>query len=71
MVVDGRAELWVADERVALTTGQSVVAPAGLKHGFKNTGSTTLHVRASLASPIFEAWFDGETEVRRRWLSQC
>jgi hypothetical protein len=25
-------------------------------------------VRATLAAPVFEAWFDGEAEARRRWL---
>ena len=69
-VLGGTAELWVAGERAALTTGQSVVVPAGIMHGFKNTGSATLHVRATLAAPIFEARFEGETGVRRRWLPQ-
>jgi mannose-6-phosphate isomerase-like protein (cupin superfamily) len=67
-VLDGNAELWLDGERAMLTAGQSVVVPAGRKHGFRNTGPTTLHVRATLAAPIFEAWFDGETEARRRWL---
>ena len=67
-VVDGTAEVWLDAERAALTTGQSVVVPAGRRHGFRNTGPATLHVRATLAAPIFEAWFDGEAEARRRWL---
>jgi mannose-6-phosphate isomerase-like protein (cupin superfamily) len=67
-VLDGQAELWIDEERAMLTAGQSVVVPAGRKHGFRNTGSTTLHVRATLAAPIFEAWFEGEVEVRQRWL---
>jgi quercetin dioxygenase-like cupin family protein len=67
-VLDGEAELWLDGERATLTTGQSVVVPAGRKHGFRNTGPATLHVRATLAAPVFEAWFDGETEARRRWL---
>jgi quercetin dioxygenase-like cupin family protein len=69
-VLDGTAELWLDGERATLTTGQSVVVPAGRKHGFRNSGPTTLHVRATLAAPIFEAWFHGETEARRRWLPQ-
>jgi quercetin dioxygenase-like cupin family protein len=67
-VLDGTAEVWLDEERAALTTGQSVVVPAGRKHGFRNTGPTTLHVRATLAAPIFEAWFEGEAEARQRWL---
>ena len=50
-VLDGEAELWLDEERATLTTGQSVVVPAGRKHGFRNTGPATLHVRATLAAP--------------------
>jgi quercetin dioxygenase-like cupin family protein len=69
-VLDGTAELWLDEVRATLTAGQSVVVPAGRKHGFRNIGPATLHVRAVLAAAIFEAWFDGETEARRRWLPQ-
>ena len=67
-VVDGTAEVWLDAERATLTAGQSVVVPAGRRHGFRNTGPATLHVRATLAAPVFEAWFDGEAAARRRWL---
>ena len=67
-VLDGTAEVWLDVERATLAAGQSVVVPAGRKHGFRNTGPATLHVRATLAAPVFEAWFDGEAEARRRWL---
>ncbi len=67
-VLDGKAELWLDGERAMLTAGQSVVVPAGRKHGFRNTGPAALHVRATLAAPVFEAWFDGDAEARRRWL---
>ena len=67
-VVEGTAEVWLDGERAKLAAGQSVVMPAGRKHGFRNTGPATLHVRATLAAPVFEAWFDGEAEARRRWL---
>jgi mannose-6-phosphate isomerase-like protein (cupin superfamily) len=68
-VLDGKAEIWIGDERATLTAGQSMIVPAGHRHGFQNVGQTTLHVHATLAAPIFEASFDGQTEVRRRWLS--
>ncbi len=69
-VVEGEAEVWLDEERATLAAGQSVIVPAGRKHGFRNTGPATLHVRATLAAPVFEAWFDGEAEARRRWLPQ-
>jgi mannose-6-phosphate isomerase-like protein (cupin superfamily) len=67
-VQDGRAEVWVGDEKATLTGGQSVLVPAGSKHGFRNVGDGTLHVRATLAAPIFEAAFDDKREASWRWL---
>ena len=67
-VMDGTAEVWVEDETAEVKAGQSVVIPAGRKHGFQNTGTTTLHVMATLASPMFEASFDAAGEISRRWL---
>jgi quercetin dioxygenase-like cupin family protein len=67
-VLDGEAEFWLEDERTNLTKGQSVLVPAGRKHGFRNTSTRTLHVQATLAAPIFEASFDDQKEVSRRWV---
>ena len=67
-VLTGQAEVWVEGECQAFTAGQSVVVPAGRKHGFRNTGSSTLHVLATLAAPIFEASFDDSNEISRRWV---
>jgi hypothetical protein len=36
-------------------------------HGFRNSGTTTLHVHAVLASPVFEATMEGTADVTRRW----
>lgn len=67
-VLDGTAEVWVGDERATLSGGQTVIIAAGAPHGFRNTATTTLHVLATLASPIFEAAFDDAREVPRRWV---
>ncbi len=67
-VMAGEAEVWVEDETVSVTAGHSVVVPAGRKHGFRNSGTGTLHVMATLASPMFEASFDAAGEVSRRWV---
>ena len=69
-VIAGAADVWVEDEHAALTSGQSVIIPAGHRHGFKNTGSDLLHVMATLAAPIFEATYDDGTEQSRRWLPE-
>jgi quercetin dioxygenase-like cupin family protein len=67
-VLAGQAEVWLGDERTTLTAGQSVILPAGYRHGFRNLTETTLHVEATLAAPMFEAAFDDLRETGRRWL---
>jgi len=66
-VVAGSAEIWCDEARARLGAGQSMVVQAGVRHGFTNFGQTTLHVRATLAAPIFEAWFEGQADPTRRW----
>src|ERR1700685_2893253 len=66
-VREGEAEMWIDDERVTITAGQSLIVPAGRLHGFRNSGSVTLHLHAVLASPTFEALPEGATEMVRRW----
>jgi quercetin dioxygenase-like cupin family protein len=67
-VLSGKAEVWTGDERVTLSDGQLVIVQAGRKHGFSNTGSDVLHIRSTLASPVFEAAYDDKRETPRRWL---
>lgn len=66
-VVSGEAEIWVDDKAAVLIGGQTLLVPAGCRHGFRNTGSGTLHMHAVLASSIFEAAYDDRGLVRR-WL---
>ena len=67
-VLEGDAEIWIEAEKANLHAGQSMIVPAGRKHGFRNIGAGTLHVQATLAAPIFEASFDDSREVSRRWV---
>ena len=67
-VLQGQAERWVENETVSVAAGQSVIVPAGRKHGFRNSGGGTLHVLATLAAPTFEASFDAQSEISRRWV---
>jgi mannose-6-phosphate isomerase-like protein (cupin superfamily) len=66
-VREGEAEMWIDDARVIVTAGQSLIVPAGRKHGFRNCGATMLHTHAVLASPVFEAMPEGAAEMTRRW----
>jgi quercetin dioxygenase-like cupin family protein len=67
-VLEGEAEMWVEDAKAVLTAGQSLIVPAGRVHGFLNIEAATLHMRAVLASPVFEAVFAGSNAPVRRWL---
>ena len=67
-VCAGEAEMWIEDRRFAVKAGQSLIVPAGRLHGFRNCGTSTLHVHATLASPIFEALPEGAIETVRRWV---
>lgn len=67
-VIAGEAEMWVGEDHVVLSSGQSLIVPAGSRHGFRNVGQTTLHLQAVLASPILETTFDGSVAPMQRWL---
>jgi mannose-6-phosphate isomerase-like protein (cupin superfamily) len=67
-VLEGQAEIWIENEREAVSAGQSVIVPAGRHHGFRNTGAATLHVQSTIAAPIFEASYQDRNEVSRRWV---
>ena len=66
-VLEGEAEMWLDDLRAIVTAGQSLIVPAGRHHGFRNSGTAKLHLHAVLASAVFEAMPDAETEIVRRW----
>ena len=66
-VREGEAEMWIEDRRIVVKAGRSLIVPAGRLHGFRNSGAVTLHLHATLASPLFEATVEGATEVTRRW----
>ena len=67
-VIDGRADVWIDDTHANLNSGQLMIVPAGRKHGFSNSGAGTLHIRSTLAAPVFEAAYDDKRETPRRWL---
>jgi len=70
-VVEGRAEIWVGDERTVVGAGHSVLIPAGKKHGFRNVAEEgLLHMRATLAACIFEATYEDRAELSRRYVPE-
>ena len=67
-VLEGAADVWAGDTHATLKSGQLAIVPAGVKHGFSNIGSSTLHIQSTLAAPVFEAAYDDKRETPRRWL---
>jgi quercetin dioxygenase-like cupin family protein len=67
-VIDGQAEFRMEEQRAIMCAGQSIVVPAGTRHGFRNTGQELLHVQFILAAPVFEATYGNSSELTRRWL---
>ncbi len=67
-VLEGEADVWVEETHATLKPGQLMIVPAGIKHGFANSGSGTLHIQSTLAAPVFEAAYDDKRETPRRWL---
>jgi len=67
-VLEGEADVWVGETHETLKPGQLMIVPAGIKHGFANSGAGTLHIQSTLAAPVFEAAYDDKRETPRRWL---
>jgi mannose-6-phosphate isomerase-like protein (cupin superfamily) len=67
-VLEGQADVWMDDEHLTVLAGQSVIVPAGRKHGFSNSGTVTLHMHAVLALPYFERAVEGADQpTLLRW----
>jgi hypothetical protein len=62
-VIEGTAEIWLGKESAIVKPNQSVLVPAGARHGFRNLENITLHVRATLVAPIFEASYGERAET--------
>ena len=69
-VIAGKAEIYLGKETMIVSPNQSVLVPAGARHGFKNIGSDILQVRATLAAAIFEASYDDRNELSRRYVPE-
>lgn len=67
-IIAGTADITVQDTTTTVTANQSVLIPAGARHGFRNVGRDILHVRATLAAPIFEASYADRNEIARRYV---
>ena len=64
-VKESCAEILVGAGSDIVGASQSVPIPAGVSHSFRNSGDATLRLRATLASPAFEAIHDSAYENSR------
>jgi mannose-6-phosphate isomerase-like protein (cupin superfamily) len=46
-MIEGTAEIWLGKESAIVKPNQSVLVPAGARHGFRNLENTTLHPMAA------------------------
>lgn len=51
--LDGEGEAQLGDETVAVGKDVTLVVPAGIVHGFRNTGSAPLHVMVIFPGAVF------------------
>lgn len=56
VVIEGRVEFWLDDDRTDARAGDSILLPAGSSHGFRNSGDNVLHTVAvfDTARPLVE-----------------
>jgi quercetin dioxygenase-like cupin family protein len=50
VVLEGRARIHVGSEETQLGAGESVILPAGSRHGFTNVGTDSLRILAVFAA---------------------
>jgi quercetin dioxygenase-like cupin family protein len=61
VVLAGRAHLHIEDEAAELGTGDTVVIPAGARHGFTNVGDDVLRTLAIFSAATPTVAYEGES----------
>jgi len=46
VILEGEAVAWLGDDTITVTKGQTVLAPAGVKHGFTNKSGKPVRIMA-------------------------
>ena len=57
VILEGELETVLGDANVTVTAGQTVLAPAGVKHGFMNRGSSSARLLAIFPTDKVERTF--------------
>ena len=48
----GQGSMWIEDERVPVSAGDAILVPAGVDHGFANTGTEPLRLVLIFGKPV-------------------
>jgi mannose-6-phosphate isomerase-like protein (cupin superfamily) len=59
-VLEGRARFFVEEDEAELAAGESVLVPAGARHGFTNVGADVLRILATFSSAAPPVEYEGE-----------
>lgn len=52
--LQGRGHMWIEEESIPVATGDAILIPSGVAHGFKNTGSEPLRLVLLFGKPVTE-----------------
>lgn len=61
-VLEGRAQFFVEEDEAELAAGESVLVPAGARHGFTNVGADVLRILATFSSAAPPVEYEGEPD---------
>ena len=63
MVLEGAAEFWVDGVRSRVAAGETILLPAGSRHGFTNAGGSVLHTVAVFGAAVPPVEYEEEPLV--------
>jgi quercetin dioxygenase-like cupin family protein len=62
-ILEGRARFFVDEEEAELAAGESLLVPAGARHGFTNVGEEVLRVLAAFSSATPTVEYEGDPGI--------
>ena len=67
-VLEGEADVWVGERHETLKPGQLMIVPAGIKHGFANSGTGTLRKNPEIRYRVRPAGIEKLARLQARAL---
>ena len=66
MVLEGEGQAVLGDEVMPIQAGETLLGPAGIHHGFINTGSVPIKLAVAFPAVEVETFFDEYTSAQVR-----